>query len=685
MKDRLRKYVNREISWLSFNGRVLQEAADRSVPLLERLKFLGIFSSNLDEFFRVRVGTLRRMIDANVKGVLLFGRSPKRIFGEVHDIVVDQRQRFDELFAQIHQELERENIFILNETQLDSEQEAFVNAYFENEVRSTLVPIMLNGADRFPYLKNQVIYLAIHLEPACEGARYALIEVPTEFLPRFVVLPTRGKGHHVIMLDDVIRHGLIDIFSIFGCESVSAFTIKLTRDAEIDIDDDVRSSLFEKVAKSIKQRDLGQPVRFVYDRKMPLELLDYLLQSAKLTEVENVIDGGRYHNARDFIRFPKVGRSTLCYPDLPPVRHPAIDRRTSLFSIVDRQDILFHYPYHSFNGVIDLLREAAIDPRVKSIKTTIYRAAKDSKVINALRNAVRNGKSVTVMLELQARFDEEANIRWTRKLEEEGARVITSISGLKVHAKLSLITRREGKGVAHYAVIGTGNFNEHTAKQYTDHALVTANKKITREVRNVFEFLENTYKNQTYKHLIVSPADMRKRWHKLIKTETRNAKAGKEAYIYAKLNNLVDKRIIDRLYEASAAGVKIKMIVRGICSLVPGVEKLSENIEVISIIDRYLEHSRLFVFCAGGNEQIFISSADWMVRNLDNRVEVAVPIYDPAIREELKTYLEMQFRDSQRARIISKAGDNLYAARNGQYRAQTDIYAYLKDKAKQPR
>jgi polyphosphate kinase len=682
LANRKIRFVNREISWLSFNERVLQESEDPGVPLLERLKFLGIFSSNLDEFFRVRVSSLRRMVEADLYPNFVLGGTPRGILRQIHKIVVNQRERFDNIFLQLEKELERENIFIVNEKNLNDKQEKFVQHYFEEEVRPALVPTILDTLPEFPYLKNQVIYLAIRMakKKDPESAKYALIELPTAVLPRFIVLPQVENRHHIIMLDDVIRYGLKDVFSIFDFNQIGAYTIKITRDAELDIDDDVALSTLERISKSVKKRSKAKVVRFVYDREIPKDLLSFILRSSNLTKLDNVIPGGRYHNARDFINFPRVGAVRLRQKNPPALHHKHIEASRSVLDAVKQRDILLHYPYHSFHHALDLLREAAIDPDVTAIKITLYRVAPNSRVVNALVNAVRNGKKVTVLLELQARFDEEANIQWTQELKQEGARMLSGVPGLKVHAKLCMITRRENGTPVDYALVGTGNYNEITANIYTDHALLTADPRITKEVRKVFDFLKNNYKTFNYKHLIVSPFDARKQLSKLIQREIRNAKAGKEAYIHAKLNSVVDQKMIEKLYAASKAGVKIKMLVRGICSLVPGVKSLSDNIQVLSIVDKYLEHSRLFIFCGGGEEKIYLSSGDWMPRNLDHRVEVTTPVYDEALQKEIKTYLEIQFRDSARARVINAEQDNRLRANGGDgpHRAQVEIYDWLR-------
>lgn len=682
MATKVKKFVNRELSWLSFNERVLQEAADPSLPLLERLKFLGIFSSNQDEFFSVRVSSVQRMIDANVTSSEIFGDPPKKTMKLILKKVIELRDKFDEIFKDVRNKLEEANIYIVNEKNLTATQEIFVHDYFISKVRSRLVPIMFKELKKFPYLKNQAIYLAVdmkkHDDP--QSSNYALIEVPVDLLSRYVILPSEDKNNYIILLDDVIRFGLKNIFSIFDYDSINAYTIKITRDAELDIDDDVTKSFFEKMSDGLKQREKGKPVRFVYDMEISKGLLNTILEGLKLKDFENIVPGGRYHNARDFVNFPHVGDASLVLKKDKPIMHPNLAENKSVIDVVRNKDIMLCYPYHSFNHFIDLLREAAIDPSVKAIKMTLYRVAKYSNVVNALVNARKNGKKVTVLIELQARFDEKANIYWTQKLEEAGATIINGVPGLKVHSKLCLIIRKENNILKNYACIGTGNFNESTAYIYSDHLLLTSNQAITKEVAHVFDFLESNYKHINYDHLLVAPHYMRNKLYGLINTEIKNAKAGKKAYIYLKMNNLVDRKMIEKLYQASKAEVKINIIVRSICSLVPGIEGLSENIEIISIVDKYLEHSRIFIFANGGNEKYYISSADWMIRNLDKRIEVAVPIYDKDIQQELKTFIEIQLKDNVKARIIDKDQKNKYVDKgleNEIRRAQVDLYNFF--------
>ncbi len=677
--------VNREIGWLSFNERVLQEAADPSVPLIERLKFVGICSSNLEEFFRVRVATLQRMVDANISSHKMVYGEPKKVLHQIHEIVLAQRERFEKVFAEARTALENEGISIVDERKLLPEHRDFVQAYFEETVRPTLVPVILESIPEFPYLRNGLIYLAVRLsgKKVPTGTRHALVEVPRE-LPRFLVLPPIADRRHVIMLDDVIRLGLKDVFSLFDPEKADAYTIKLTRDAEMEIDDDITVGLFDKLTKSLKKRKEGPPVRFVYDRDIPADFLELIIKRANLRRLDNVIPGGRYHNARDFVKFPNVNGPTLEYRKQPPLVHPALRGKRSVMAEVRKHDVLLHTPYHSFNPIVDLLREAAIDPRVKSIKMTLYRVARDSRVVNALINAVRNGKKVTVLLELQARFDEENNIRWARALEDEGARLLGGAPGFKVHAKLALITRREEGKTVDYGVVGTGNFNESTALSYADHFLLTSDRRVTAEIGKVFDFLETTYTRQSFGHLVISPFDMREVMLKQIRREIKNARRGRPAYIDLKLNSLVDRQLIEALYEASRTGVKVQMIIRGTCSLVPGVAGVSENIEGISIVDRYLEHSRVMFFCNGGNERCYLSSGDWMTRNLDYRVEVAAPVYDPEVRAELRYYFNLQLRDTTRARVIDEALSNNYRRGSGNHCAQLEIYRWLARGAQTP-
>ena len=676
-------FINREISWLSFNERVLQEAADPVTPLIERIKFLGIFSSNLDEFFRVRVASVKRLVLAGKKVKALIGDSPEDILSEIQSIVLQQQKKFNEVYKNILHELETRNIFIVDEKHLSSEQETYVRHFFREEVRPTLVPVMLENIAEFPVLKDHAIYLAVCLKKSNNnrGERHAIIEVPTDVVSRFLVLPKMDDRVYVMLLDDVIRLGLKQIFSMFKFDVFHSFTIKLTRDAELDIDDDITTSFFEKMSKSLKQRKKGSPVRFIYDSRIPKDFLKLLTKKNRIISTDALIPGDRYHNFKDFMSFPRVGSPDMLYENLPPLPHKDIKPDSSLFNIIRKKDILLHFPYHSFHYVIDLLREAAIDPKVVSIKMTLYRVAKNSNIINTLIRAARNGKSVTVVMELQARFDEAANIYWTDKLREEGVTIIHGVPNLKVHSKLCLIRRKEKRASVYYANIGTGNFNENTARIYSDHSLFTSDIRITKEIKKVFDFFENNYKTSVYSHLVISPFTTRKKLNALISKEMKNAGDGKKAYIIVKANSLVDSQLIEKLYEASNAGVKIDLIIRGQCSLIPGVKGMSENITAISIVDRFLEHSRIFVFCNDGDEQYYISSCDWMNRNLDRRIEATCPIYDKKIQGELRDFLNIQLSDNTKARILNEARDNAYKKEPGKppVRAQIDFYNYLKE------
>jgi polyphosphate kinase len=680
-KDKIR-ILNREISWLYFNGRVLQEAADRRNPLIERLKFLGIFSNNRDEFFRVRVATMNRMlkVDREHYNTIV---NPKKTLKDINDIVQLQEKVFMNIYAEILEELAKENIFIIDEKQLSPEQGAFVRKYFHEQVRVSLFPIMISNFKDISTLRDKSIYLAITLArqnlPGKED--YALIELPTRTISRFLILPQEGEKKFIILLDDVIRYCLSEIFSIFGWDIFQAHTVKITKDAEIDIDTDVSKSFLESMTESLKQRKRGVPVRFVYDASIPASLLRFLTKKLNITKEDPMRGGGRYHNFKDFMGFPNLHCPYLEYQPLPPLRHKDLPPNKSILSVIRQKDIMLHYPYQSFQYIIDLLRECSIDPKVRSIKATIYRAARDSGVISALINAARNGKYVTVFMELQARFDEEANILWTTRLQEEGVKVIQGIPGFKVHSKLILIRRKENNKNVFYANIGTGNFNEDTARVYADDSLLTANENIVTDVVNAFHQMEANYKPLKYKTLVVAPFHMRNYFVNMISGEIRNAKAGKEAWMIIKLNNLVDETIIKKLYKASEAGVKIKLIIRGICVLVPGVPGLSENIEAISIVDRFLEHSRVIVFCNGGQNRYYITSADWMIRNFDNRIEVACPVLDPEIQQEMRTMLEIQQKDNTKARIIGPGEPNHYKQANGlEIRSQLEIYNYFKEK-----
>ncbi len=675
--------VNRELSWLNFNERVLQEAMDKSVPLLERIRFLGIFSNNLDEFFRVRVATNKRLVDINATSPESID-NPSKVLKQINERTVELQKKFEEVYHKLLKELKKENINIVNNKQLLPEHISFLENYFEDTILPTLVPIMVDE-NNFPKLSGNSIYFAIKLVAKSGEVNYAVMEIPSRVLSRFLVLPQVNNQKYVILLDDIIRFKLHDIFAIFDYKKIDAYTIKVTLDAELDIDDDISKSNIDKLSKGLKQRKTAQPVRFIYDKAIPKDLLDYVLGQIQPSEGDSIIPAGRYHNFKDYINFPNVGTKKLNHPILPPLEHPRLKGKVSILNAISESDIVLNYPYQSFNHIINLLREAAIDPNVTSIKINLYRIAKNSKIIHALISAAKNGKKVTVIVELRARFDEEANIYWSNKLQDEGVKVIFGIPGLKVHAKLILINRRENGRTIKYGHVGTGNFHEGNAAIYTDTSLLTIHSGITNEINKVFRLFKNIYERPTFKHLIVSPFNARRRINSLIDNEIKNAKEGKEAYIIIKLNNLVDQTVIKKLYKASNSGVKIKLIVRGICSLVPGVKGYSENIEVISIVDRFLEHNRLLVFCNGGDEQYYLASADWMSRNLDLRIEVACPIYDENVKTIIRKILDFQLSDNSKARWVNHKRINSYKKTKSKVpvRSQVAIYNYLKSKVKE--
>lgn len=685
MKKKEVPYINREISWLSFNERVLQEAEDPTTPLIERLKFLGIFSNNRDEFYRVRVATVKRLAKLGKKALSIYDEDPKELLTRLQRKVIEQQIKFETIYEEILKELAKKNVFIINEKQLIPSQEAFVRDYFREEIISTLFPVMIDDNKPFPFLKDKASYLYLKLESVLKKHKnkFAIIEIPSTIISRFVVLPKQGNKHFIMMLDDVIRFNAGQIFNVFGFKTVESYNIKLTRDAELDIDSDVSKSMIEKISKSVKARKQGLPVRFVYDAAMPNDMLHYIMKKLGMAKKDNAIPGGRYHNFKDFISFPNLGETSLVYNNPPSLQHKyLINNPYTTLNAIKNNDILLHYPYHNYNHIINLLREASIDPVVETIKITLYRIADSSKIANALINAVKNGKKVTVLVELQARFDEENNIYWANKLQEEGAKVIFGVPGLKVHSKLFLITTKEGGKELKYAHIGTGNFNEKTAKIYTDFSLLTCNKLITEDLNKVFDFYENNFKVFDFKSLVVAPFFMRKTFIDLIEKEIHNAKNKKTAAITLKMNSLVDKEMIYKLYEASKAGVNITLIIRGACSLVTDYPGWSDNIKAYSIVDKYLEHTRIFIFHNSGNEKIFISSADWMSRNLDSRSEVAVPIYDNEIRSQIKEIIRIQLSGNTKVRIIDKKQDNIYKkAKPGEkkVRVQDEIFAFLKN------
>ena len=681
------QYINREISWLWFNERVLQETADKNVPLIERLRFLGIFSNNLDEFFKVRYATVKRIVEAGRNGKsVLGGEKAKDLLDEITNIVIEQQTKSLVILKKIEHELEGKNIFILKETELNESQKEFAKDYFLKDVSPQLMTIILNELTRFPTLKDTAAYLAVKMviksDHSKKEKRYALIEIP-KGIDRFVVLPDEGDKSFIIILDDLIRYCLGNIFTMFEYESISAHMIKITRDAELDMDNDLSKSFIEKISSSVEDRKIGDPVRFVYDKSIGRDTLIFLKEKMNIEDTDSVIPGGRYHNRRDYMGFPSLGRKDLLYDKITPLPVNGLSVEGSILESIAKKDYLQYTPYHTFTYILKFLREAALDPKVRTIKITVYRLASNSQVAASLINAVKNGKQVTVQIELQARFDEEANIEYAEQLQAEGVKLIFGVPGLKVHSKICLIEREEGNVIKRYGFISTGNFNESTARIYTDYTLFTAHDPILKELNKVFDFFETTYKINKYKHLIVSPHYTKNAFMKLIDVEIANAILGKEAYIKIKMNSFTSYKMVDKLYEASRAGVKIQLIIRGICCLVPGVKGMSENIEAISIVDKFLEHTRLFAFANGGNTKIYISSADWMTRNLDYRVEVGCPIYDEDIKKELMDTFEICWKDNMKARVFNEKQDNAYRKTTvPKIRSQFATYEYYAKKLK---
>jgi polyphosphate kinase len=675
-----KSYIPKEISWLSFNERVLQEADNKEVPLIERFKFLGIYSNNLDEYFRVRVATLRRLSQFGARSKIILGYSPKATLKSIHEIVLSQNARFEKIYSGLIQELGKHKIHIINEKELNPEQTEFVQKYFHSQVRTRLMPFLIEKDSELPNLTDDAIYLAIYLfKKETQKKRFALLEIPTDVLPRFIVLPEKDDNKYIIFIDDIIRFGLKDIFFIFDFDEFSAYTIKLTKDAELEIVDDISESYIDKLSRSLHQRKWGTPVRFIYDRNMPEDLLKVLTKKLNFGPDDVVIPADRYHNFKDFMKFPNPGRKKFYYEPLAAIPHRDILPGKSILTAIKKKDVMLFFPYNPFDHFIDLLREASIDPYVTSIQITLYRLARNSSVINALLNAARNGKKVTTVVELQARFDEEANILWGNKLMEEGVKVIYGVPGLKVHSKLCLITRVKNEVSERYAAIGTGNFNEDTAKIYTDHLLLTTNKKITNEIFKAFNFFNVNYKKDNFYHLILSPFSLRNKITLLIENEIKNAKAGKKAFIYIKLNNITDSEIINHLYEASNAGVTIRLIIRGMISLVPGLPDISDNIKAIGIVDRFLEHTRFMIFCNGGNEECFISSADLMTRNIEHRIEVTCPVFDKGIKNEMKEIFEIQWSDNIKARRFDSTFSNEFVKNSKKpVQSQIEVHNYIK-------
>lgn len=682
--DQTIPYFNRDISWLKFNERVLQEAEDPNVPLVERIRFLGIHSNNMDEFFRVRYSTVRRLKIDKVKHVEddLEGYSAGKLLKVLNEMVAYQQAKSQEIYEALMVELSKINIEVIDEHQLTANQKEYVKKVFTQKLSPSIVNLMLDQAPEFPYLRDKGIFLAIKLVQGREE-QFSIIEIPTDISGRFIKLPKYGK-EYIMYVDDVIRFNLDRIFFIFKYDRIEAHTVKITRDAEISLDDDVSKSFMEKIQKGLRSRREGDPVRFVFDNEMGKDTLQLLVQGLGITELDSLIPGGRYHNKKDLIKFPNVGGKELEHPKLPQIPHPDLDMDRSIIDVISKKDVMLFTPYHDFGYVIKLLGEAAIDPQVREIKVTVYRLADDSRIIQALMNAAKNGKKVTVFIELQARFDEANNIRWTNKLRGEGIRVVSGVPGLKVHSKLTLIRRDEGEEkLRDYCVVGTGNYHEGTAKIYTDYQLMTGDKRIARDVRKVFQFIEAPYKQIKFKHVLVSPNSTREGFEALIDREIAHAQAGREAKFWVKINSISDHGMINKLYEAAEAGVKIRLVIRGINCLQFHEEFTHGNIEAISIVDRFLEHTRAFYFHNDGEGEYYISSADWMTRNLNRRVEVTAPVYDPKIRRQLRDHFEILWKDNTKARIFNAERTNEYRKLNGpKIRSQVELHNYVEQQLK---
>jgi polyphosphate kinase len=682
MTNQKDRYINRELSWLQFNARVLQEAADPSVPLLERLRFVGIFSNNLDEFFKVRYATVKRISEAGKSGRKALGvyRADELLEMITKEVIVQQTKSLA-ILEEVYKKLEDENIYVLKENEIIySEHKEFVQQFFLETVSPALMAIVLNDDTPMPRLKDSAAYLAIKMQISDTENQYALLEIPRS-VSRFVVLPKVNEKDCIIILDNLIRYNLDSIFDIFKYQNIEAHMIKITLDAELDIESDLGISFLEKLSKSVKNRIDGDPVRFIYDKNIASDTLEYLMDKMKIESNDSVIPGGRYHFRRDYMDFPNMGRKDLLYVKEKPLAIIGLSLNDNLFEKIAQKDFLQYTPYHTFSYIIKFLREAAIDPKVKTIKITIYRLAKISHITSSLINAAKNGKDVVVQIELQARFDEASNMEYAQKLQDEGVKLIFGVKGLKVHSKVCLVERLEDKKLKLYGFISTGNFNNTTAKVYTDYTLFTSNQDVLKDLRKVFNFLKTNYIVNKYKHLLVSPHYAKNGFIKLIDQQIEKALDGKPAEIKLKLNSITSYKMVDKLYEASKAGVKIQMIVRGICCLIPGVKGLSENIEAISIVDKYLEHPRMMIFGTCGEEKVFISSSDWMTRNLDNRVEVTCPIYDNDIKNELIDTFSICWNDNVKARVFSKNQDNKYRiTTNNPFRSQVKTYEYYVNK-----
>ena len=643
-------YLPRDISWMYFNRRILQEAMKERVPILERLSFLGIYSNNLDEFFRVRVATQSRVAECEDKAAHSEREEALKLIRQINKLNNRYSKEYEGAIKQVTAELEKENICLVNHVQLDEEQQLFVDSFYQQRLNGFISPVWLKSVKQLGNEADENIFLAVKMRK--EGHKvgeYAIIELPVVQAGRFIRLPDKDGKNYLMYLDDVVRYCLPLIFHGMNYKHFEAYAFKFTKDAEMEIDNDLRNGMMQKISKGVKSRKRGEPLRVIYDASMPKDLLKRVMNKLNLDKLDTVLGGGKYHNHKDLMRFPDCGRKDLKYPEWTPVLKNELSGNVGMLELIRRKDRFIHVPYHSFDSYIRILQEAAINKEVKSIKTTLYRLAKDSKVVKALINAARNGKKVTVVIELLARFDEASNIDWSKKMQDAGIRVIFGVEGLKVHSKITYISMKTGADIA---CISTGNFHEGNARMYTDYMLMTAAKNVTRDVSLVFDFIERPYSPVRFKELLVSPNEMKQKFSRLINEEIKNKQAGKPAYILIKINHITDPVMVKKLYEASSHGVRIDLLVRGNCSLITGVPGVSDTIRINGIIDRYLEHSRIFIFANGGDEKMFIGSADWMPRNLDNRVEVIAPVYDPEIKADLKRVVEYGLKDTLQGRLF---------------------------------
>ncbi len=678
-------YYPKELSWLAFNERVLQEAADKNTPVVERIRFLGIYSNNLDEFYRVRAADVKRLITiAQNDGNSEEARNKLELMDQIQKKVVALSNKFDEIHRDAVKALARYNIFILRKNELNDYQVTWVRNFFVNKILRHIAPILIDKkTDLLSRLNGTAVYLYVAIRRKDRNTRYAALQVPSQEMSRFVQIPPEKsrKKKHIILLDDIIQLCLEEIFRGFvKYDSLEAFSFKMTRDAEYSINDEIDESYVEKMSESMKQRLIAEPVRVIYDTSMPTDMVHDLRKRLKITSLDTMHAAGHFRNFKDFIGFPNIGREYLEHAPLPAIDTKEFSQYNTVFDAITAHDILLYYPYHRFLHFTEFVRQAAFDPSVKTIRINIYRVASNSRIVNSLIDAVDNGKKVTVVVEIRARFDEEANIEWSKRMTDAGIRVVLGVPTLKIHSKLCLVTREERGSLVHYAHFGTGNFNEKTAKIYTDYSLFTRNQELAEEAVAVFDLIQYPYRRYKFHHLQISPLNARTKIQSLIRQEIQHLKEGRPARITFKINNLVDKELIDDLYRASQAGMEIRGIVRGMCSLVPGLPGISDNIDIISVVDRFLEHPRVMIFEGGGDRKVFISSADWMMRNMDNRIEVGCPIYDKRLQQRIVDMTEMQFQDTLKARIIDKDQTNRYVRRGNRkkLRSQVEIYDYLK-------